>query len=231
MWGLNSSRGECAYRYGEKKTFLDLSTGFRVEDHYVSMLKVIPGPLTKLFAAADVVFSEAADAPGCWCCKGTTTTLCRCTRCKLARYCDKECQMADWVSHKQVCKYVVHIRELVGQGSEPFTLESFDDWVSFPQDGEHPSKGGELDDEPSGESECDCCGKTFTTERGRDMHYRMVHCCCDRCGREFERTILLVSSVDKPSTSSSSATSAESGSTRRVPRINTWTLPRCAHGP
>jgi len=39
------------------------------------MLKVIPGPLTKLLTAADVVFSEAASTPICWGCKCMSETL------------------------------------------------------------------------------------------------------------------------------------------------------------
>jgi hypothetical protein len=34
---------------------------------------------------------------------GTSVALLTCTRCKLAKYCSKECQKADWKEHKAVC--------------------------------------------------------------------------------------------------------------------------------
>ena len=47
--------------------------------------------------------------PACNHCKRITkpALLKRCSRCKLATYCTKECQVADWVPHhKLVCKNV-----------------------------------------------------------------------------------------------------------------------------
>jgi hypothetical protein len=35
--------------------------------------------------------------------EGPTTTLMRCARCKLASYCSRECQKADWELHKSRC--------------------------------------------------------------------------------------------------------------------------------
>ena len=35
---------------------------------------------------------------------GPTVALSRCGKCKTAQYCSRECQVADWASHKAACK-------------------------------------------------------------------------------------------------------------------------------
>ena len=35
---------------------------------------------------------------------GSSTTLLTCARCKVQKYCSKECQLADWKQHKKICK-------------------------------------------------------------------------------------------------------------------------------
>lgn len=40
---------------------------------------------------------------GCWECGNKEKTLKKCTKCKLAKYCGKECQHAHWKTHKAEC--------------------------------------------------------------------------------------------------------------------------------
>jgi MYND finger len=47
----------------------------------------------------------------------TNTKLCRCSRCKLAKYCSKECQKMDWAknNHRRYCNKYMHVKGLVEQ--------------------------------------------------------------------------------------------------------------------
>jgi len=49
----------------------------------------------------------------CFRCKQLTNrkTLMACGRCKYAQYCSKECQVADWPSHKATCKKMSDLRK------------------------------------------------------------------------------------------------------------------------
>lgn len=40
----------------------------------------------------------------CAACNQTVKKILNCSRCKLANYCDKNCQRAHWPVHKKVCK-------------------------------------------------------------------------------------------------------------------------------
>jgi hypothetical protein len=42
--------------------------------------------------------------PECSCCKKASDNLKNCTRCGIARYCDRDCQTRHWPEHKSVCR-------------------------------------------------------------------------------------------------------------------------------
>jgi len=46
----------------------------------------------------------------CWYCeeKSKRTLLCVCSRCRIYQYCSRECQVADWDNHKEVCDGYSH---------------------------------------------------------------------------------------------------------------------------
>ncbi|KAK0195560.1 hypothetical protein F5146DRAFT_293666 [Armillaria mellea] len=47
------------------------------------------------------------------CSKSEATSLTRfqtCSRCKVARYCNQQCQISNWDPHKPVCKSIVKSR-------------------------------------------------------------------------------------------------------------------------
>eukprot|EP00731_Ephydatia_muelleri_P029643 Em0021g166a len=51
----------------------------------------------------------------CWSCDSEPSELLTCARCKVARYCGKACQSADWASrHKRWCKALPKYMDLVG---------------------------------------------------------------------------------------------------------------------
>ncbi len=57
----------------------------------------------------------------------------KCARCKLARYCGKECQAADWrAAHKRACPLLCGVQDLLGMGRVRFDPMEFDDtWRPF----------------------------------------------------------------------------------------------------
>jgi hypothetical protein len=68
--------------------------------------------LARLSNAKDDYGNKFTAIKMCHHCKKTETQmdgvlLMKCKRCKLAYYCSKECQVADWKSHKKVCKALV----------------------------------------------------------------------------------------------------------------------------
>ena len=95
----------------ERRTFLDLSEGVRVEN--LDTVKVIPCALDDLFAIS-TFYSQCQDS--CWTCKkkasatsdGEATVaveLKKCANCRIALYCGKECQVKDWKErHRRWCK-------------------------------------------------------------------------------------------------------------------------------
>jgi len=51
------------------------------------------------------LFSQGSDTKReCNYCKKGERRMKKCSRCKLIRYCSRECQGADWIEHKSVCE-------------------------------------------------------------------------------------------------------------------------------
>lgn len=89
--------------FGEFHHFLDLQIGLRVED--LNTVKVIKCRLNELFALSKH-YAKCCD--NCWGCgyiPVDSSTLKKCSACKVALYCDKSCQLKDWKErHKRWCK-------------------------------------------------------------------------------------------------------------------------------
>jgi hypothetical protein len=142
-----------AIRYGEKKVFMDMSTGVRLEDDHAAFVRVIPSTLSDLLSTADLLFPEEGSQT-CWACGGSSpgSSCCdqqqpeqllktpplmkKCAACKGARYCSKDCQARHWKStHKGAqCSAVRDILDLTGHGKTKFDLATFDDhhqWIKF----------------------------------------------------------------------------------------------------
>jgi hypothetical protein len=60
------------------------------------------------FEKEDVVFKTCHNG---MCCMGTEDNLKLCARCKVVRYCSRECQAKDWPDHKKHCKEMATIRK------------------------------------------------------------------------------------------------------------------------
>lgn len=99
----------------QQHNFLDSSVGLRVED--LNTVSVAPCSMDEMFTLSQL-YHERRDT-NCWWCgeekvacpsaSGAASTseegLKKCSACKVARYCSKECQMSDWKdTHKWSCK-------------------------------------------------------------------------------------------------------------------------------
>lgn len=125
-----------AMRYAEKKVFMDLSTGIRLEDRHVDFTSAIPCSVDQLLRTADRMFTLTDEcwATGCAARRGEGSGLMACGVCKRAVYCSKECQLRDWkAAHKHECKskIIQWVLELAGQGQTPFSLDDFKTWLPF----------------------------------------------------------------------------------------------------
>ena len=96
----------------EQHYFLDRSIGLRIE--HLDTVKVIPCGLSDLFALSK---QYSQNANSCWRCSKTASdegsSLKKCAACKLACYCDKQCQTKDWKErHKVWCKAIPEFLKL-----------------------------------------------------------------------------------------------------------------------
>jgi hypothetical protein len=79
----------------------------------ISLNNIMPEFNKYFYAARSNELLEAlTSANGCTNC-GTkdVNTLKRCTGCKFVKYCNVDCQKADWKNHKSVCKTIRSRRE------------------------------------------------------------------------------------------------------------------------
>jgi hypothetical protein len=102
-----------AVMFAEQYCFRDMSIGLRIE--HLNFIKVIP---CNLEAMAAISSQLGCCAPNrCWGCDIVQSEeLKKCGACKVARYCDKKCQVNDWRKrHKRWCKALpdmVHLASL-----------------------------------------------------------------------------------------------------------------------
>lgn len=98
-------------RYAQSHFFLDSQFGIRCEDFY--NVSIISARLSTLMEISD--FNPAVGSKKCWSCDSEAHELLTCARCKVARYCGKACQRADWTSrHKTWCRALPKYMDLVG---------------------------------------------------------------------------------------------------------------------
>ena len=85
----------------QKHHFLDLTIGLRIED--LDMVKVIPCEMSALFSLS-TFYSKSKNK--CWgCCIAVTVDDKKCSACRTAVYCSKDCQVKDWKErHRKWCK-------------------------------------------------------------------------------------------------------------------------------
>jgi len=105
-----------ALGYAERKMFMDMTQGIRVED--LPHCFVFRAPLSdvqqyssRLLALADASAPASTSKSTCFACtssgavaEGQGPSLSACGSCELAQYCGVACQKADWRTHKKLCK-------------------------------------------------------------------------------------------------------------------------------
>ncbi|RPA86619.1 hypothetical protein BJ508DRAFT_321741 [Ascobolus immersus RN42] len=97
------------------KTFLDGRQGIRIENEDLNNVLILPFSYDKLVAANERYLDLGKQSNACSSCKtrvADTKVLSGCGRCKVTRYCNKECQTADWDKHKLECRAMGEIRTL-----------------------------------------------------------------------------------------------------------------------
>ena len=103
-----------AVLYAEYHHFLDGQIGLRIEN--LDTVNVFNSTLEQLFSLSSHYWTTKGRNV-CWGC-GTHTTaeeLKKCAKCKVATYCDRECQRKDWTErHKVWCRVMPDYLQLIG---------------------------------------------------------------------------------------------------------------------
>lgn len=81
-----------AILYAERKTFMDMTEGIRLED---MNFKVFKCSLRDLQSE-----SKKLHANQCYGCQKKNDKFLRCGKCRIAMYCSKDCQVDHWKLHK-----------------------------------------------------------------------------------------------------------------------------------
>ncbi|RPA86842.1 hypothetical protein BJ508DRAFT_120970 [Ascobolus immersus RN42] len=122
-------------QYPKPHHFMDGSAGFRIEDEDIDAVTVIPHSYERLLAANDAYFKITGNPDTCANCFAsaadvkckTGNALSSCARCKIAKYCNRECQMADWNNgHKLACRALPDI-ERIEKGPEQDNLNELEE--------------------------------------------------------------------------------------------------------
>jgi len=123
--------------YAQQHKFMDFTTGIRQESCYHA--KVFPVRIQELTEEVDKIIEVLSDPKKCVVCKmeagsgsnGQHQTVQSCGRCKVLRYCGKECQKNHWkLIHKKLCSHTNTLRSLAQLDFSKF--EGYEDW-SFVQ--------------------------------------------------------------------------------------------------
>jgi len=126
--------------YAHQHKFMDFTTGIRQESCYT--VKVFPARLQELTDEVDKIIAVLSEPNKCVVCKKeagpvskrqhqTNTVVQSCGRCKVLRYCGKECQSNHWkLIHKKLCSHANSLRSLAQLDFSKF--EGFKDWSFAP---------------------------------------------------------------------------------------------------
>lgn len=116
--------------YPKRHTFLDMTEGIRQENAETVM--VFPAPLAVLVEEVNAhTISSSSPTRCCFNCGAKETNekkLKRCSRCKIAVYCDKDgCQLPHWkLSHSKLCRCAEMLANLAKMDFSHF--DNFRDW-------------------------------------------------------------------------------------------------------
>ena len=110
--------------YAEIHLFLDGTLGVRQEASDTVM--VFPATLRTLHEEYQAIQDVVQDKSKCFSCGKTSSSLPdlnlkRCTQCKIAVYCSRECQKAHWVSsHQKLCRHFAMLEGLAKLNFDTF---------------------------------------------------------------------------------------------------------------
>lgn len=117
--------------YAKKKAFMDMNRGVRQEYSRCSM--VFPANLGQLSKdCTSIELSLVESARRCFQCERTTRkdevfALKRCSKCQVAVYCSKECQVLHWkATHKKLCQHTRTLSKMMSLNFAQF--EGFVYW-------------------------------------------------------------------------------------------------------
>lgn len=116
--------------YAVNRTFLDMNHGVRQENPRT--VTVFPSPLDSLMDEFQGYALVEKGTKACFYCgkfESDDHKLLKCTRCKCALYCGRDCQSPHWKSHKNLCQYAPMLANLSKLDFSHF--DGFVDW-SFP---------------------------------------------------------------------------------------------------
>ncbi|RPA86841.1 hypothetical protein BJ508DRAFT_357920 [Ascobolus immersus RN42] len=114
------------YPETKKHHFLDGQEGFRINEEDMKHVRIFPYDRMGLLTASDVFFSITTKPKQCQNCAVPELTpwnpnyvpdpsekdkkLLACGRCRVIKYCNKECQTAHWGQHKKYCRQLADVQ-------------------------------------------------------------------------------------------------------------------------
>lgn len=85
---------------------------FNINYHRVLLEALMSGPKVALRNCMDIGLGQFKETDSkCWKCEDKLKPLSKCSKCQVATYCCRDCQVADWKTHKEECKQIVADKE------------------------------------------------------------------------------------------------------------------------